>query len=296
MSKNKRVCLPVSWACNSNCIFCMDDWNLSEFVSLADIEKKLISAKKYWDEVTFSSLEPTLHPKLKEIIKIANNIWFKKIEIVTNWRKLEDYEFTKDLISSWLNEFNFSIHSYNSKKHDAIVRSLWAFNQAIKGLINVVKLSNKKNINISISVTVCKQNYKDIYKIVYFLEKFKPNNIILNILQPRNKAEENKDLTYVEYSQMISEFKKLKKFQAIKKNIYINWLVPCLEEELKDIVWYFNWAQINRKDEKGNYIVDYNPFKEKREECKKCFYNNACEWVWISYIEKFWWNEFKIVK
>jgi wyosine [tRNA(Phe)-imidazoG37] synthetase (radical SAM superfamily) len=49
----------------------MDDWKLAKFVSINEINKKLDSAKKYADEVTFSSLEPTFHPKLNEIAKLA---------------------------------------------------------------------------------------------------------------------------------------------------------------------------------------------------------------------------------
>lgn len=292
MQKSKRVCIPISWACNSKCIFCMDDWNLARFVTIEDITDKLTQAKIYGDEVTFSSLEPTLHPKLNEIVEIAKKKWFKRIEIVTNWRKLKDYDYSESLIKSWINEFDISLHSFDSEKHDYIVRSKWAYNEAITWLINIVKLSKKYDIVNSVSVTVCKQNYKDIKKIVYFLEKFNLWNIILNILQPKNHAEENKELTFVKYSLLIKEFLKLKELQNKYNNIYINWLVPCLEENLKDIIWYFNWAQINNKDEKGKYIVEYDPFKQKRKECEKCKYNNICEWVWISYINKFWWEEF----
>jgi wyosine [tRNA(Phe)-imidazoG37] synthetase (radical SAM superfamily) len=62
----------------------MDDWNLSKFISINDITSKLESARNYSDEVTFSSLEPTLHPKLDRIAKIAKTMNFKKIEVVTN--------------------------------------------------------------------------------------------------------------------------------------------------------------------------------------------------------------------
>lgn len=294
--QNKRTCIPISWACNSNCIFCMDNWDLSYFVSLDEIKQKLISARKYSDEVTFSSLEPTLHPKLQDIVKIAKSLKFSRIEIVTNWRKLQDYEYTEDLIKSWINEFDISIHHYNESKHDFIVRSKWAFKEWINWLLNVCKLSKKYDIENTVSVTVCKQNYKDIKKIVYFLEKFWLDNIILNILQPRQSAKKNKELTYIKYSDMIKEFLSLKEYQNKYNNIYINWLVLCLQEQLKDIIWYFNWAQINSKDDDWEYRVNFNTFKIKWENCKICLYEKNCDWVWESYIDKFWWEEFLPIK
>lgn len=296
MNKQKRTCLPISWACNSKCIFCMDNWNLAKFVTIDEIIQKLKSAKEYSDEVTFSSLEPTLHPKLNEIVEIARDMWFSRIEIVTNGRKLANFEYTESLVKSWINEFDISIHSYDSEKHDFIVQAKWAFLEWLSWLINVCKLSNKYDIKKTVSITICKQNYTDVYKIVYFLERFWLDNIILNILQLKNSANDNKELTHVSYSLMIQEFLKLKKYQNKYNNIYINWLVPCLHEQLKDMIWYFNWAQINNKDEKWEYLVEFNNFKEKRKECSSCKYNNICDWVWSSYIDKFWWDEFLPVK
>lgn len=294
--KNKRTCLPISWACNSNCIFCMDNWDLSYFVSLNEIRQKLISARLYSDEVTFSSLEPTLHPKLQDIVKVAKSLKFSRIEIVTNWRKLKNYQYTEDLIKAWINEFDISIHHYNKEKHDFIVWSKWAFDEWISWLINVCKLSKKYDMKKTVSVTVCKQNYKDIEKIVIFLEKFNLDNIVLNILQPRNSAIENKELTFIKYSLMVEEFIKLKNIQKKFNNIYINWLVPCLQEQLKEIIWYFNWAQINDKNDIWEYKVEFNSFKEKRKNCINCKYNNICDWVRSSYINKFWWEEFIPIK
>lgn len=294
--KLKRTCIPISWVCNSRCIFCMDDWSLSEFVTIDDIKRKLVSARKYSTEVTFSSLEPTLHPKLNQIVKLAKDMWFLGIEIITNWRKLKNFEFVHDLIISWLNKINISIHSYNEIKHDFIVWSSWAFKESIIGLLNVCKLSKKYNLKKTISVTVCKQNYKDIVRIVYFLEKFYPDNIIINILQPKNIANENKSLTFIKYSLMIKEFLKLNELQKLYKNIYINWLSFCLEKKLNNIIWYFNWAEVNFKNDDWDYIVEFNSFKEKREECKYCKYFNICDWVWKSYIDKFWWEEFNPVR
>lgn len=292
MEKSKRVCLPISWACNSKCIFCMDDWSLSSFITIDDITSKLSSARTYSDEVTFSSLEPTLHPHLNKIVEIAKSMWFVRIEIVTNGRKLNKYEYTESLIQSWINEFDISIHSYNSFKHDIIVWSKWAFIEGVNGLVNICKLSNLYPIKKTVSVTVCKQNYKDIYKIVHFLEKFWLDNIILNILQPRNAAKINKNQTYVEYSLMVNEFLKLQTLQETYKNIYINGLVPCLSIKLKDIIWYFNGAQINNKNDDWDYFVEFNTFKEKRIDCNNCKYFALCDWVWESYIDKFWWDEF----
>ena len=46
-AKNKRVCIPISGACDNHCVFCMDDKNLSSFISKEELTKKLLVAREY---------------------------------------------------------------------------------------------------------------------------------------------------------------------------------------------------------------------------------------------------------
>jgi MoaA/NifB/PqqE/SkfB family radical SAM enzyme len=99
----------------------MDDWSLSTFVKKEELYKKLDAAREYTNEVTFSSLEPSLHPDILEIALYARDIGFQMIEMVTNGNRLSDMNFCTKLIQAGINTFSLSIHSHNTKIHDAIV-------------------------------------------------------------------------------------------------------------------------------------------------------------------------------
>gem|GEM_PF-5848316 len=89
-------------------------------------------------------------------------------------------------------------------------------------MVNISKLKKDYNLVFNTNTTIIKQNYKEIYKIIYFLEKFPIDSIVLNVVIPQEEAYKNKNDILVKYSNMALEFKKLLLFQEKYNNIYIN--------------------------------------------------------------------------
>ncbi len=303
--KNQRVHILTSWWCTNDCIFCMDDKTLRNFISLEKCKKNLLDWLKYSKEVTFTSWEPTIHPKIVEMVKMAKELWYETIQIISNWRKYKDINFVLDLINAWVTDFIISIHWYNSLLHDSIVRKQWVFNDVLKWLVNISKLKKKYNLVFNTNTTIIRQNYKYTYKIVYFLEKFPIDSIVLNVVIPQQEALKNKNEILVKYSLMAEEFKKLVILQNKFNNIYINWFPYCLWKELDSLIWFRepvefeqDWVNIARHSDNHDLDVKWDielkiiNWKLKREECKQCIYFNNCEWIWESYINIYWWQEF----
>ncbi len=307
--KNQRVHILTSWWCTNDCIFCMDDKKLRNFISIEKVTKNLKEWLKYSNEVTFTSWEPTIHPKIVEMIEIAKDLWYKTIQIISNGRKYKDVNFLLSLINAWVTDFIISIHWYNSSLHDTIVRKKWVFNDVLKWMVNISKLKKDYNLVFNTNTTIIKQNYKEIYKIIYFLEKFPIDSIVLNVVIPQEEAYKNKNDILVKYSNMALEFKKLLLFQEKYNNIYINWFPFCLWDELSTMIWFRepvsfeqNWQNFARHSD--NHSLDLNEkielsminWKTKSDECTKCKYFSDCEGIWDSYINLFWWDEFLPVK
>jgi len=305
--KDQRVHILTSWWCTNDCVFCMDDKTLRNFISLENVRKNLLDWLKYSKEVTFTSWEPTIHPKIIDMVKIAKELWYKTIQIISNWRKYKNLDFLLNLINAWVTDFIISIHWYNSVLHDSIVRRKWVFEDVVKWLVNISKLKNRYNLILNTNTTIIKQNYKEVERIVYFLEKFPINSIVLNTVIPQEEALRNK-YVLIKYSKLVSEFKKLLKYQKEFNNIYINWLPYCLSEELKDLIWFRepvqfeqNWLKIARHSDNHSLELSWKldlkliNWKVKQESCKKCKYSLTCEWIWQSYIDIYWWGEFNYI-
>lgn len=287
--------MPISGACDNHCVFCMDDWSLSSFISVEEIEKKLKAAREYTDEITFSSLEPTLHPHILEIVAKAKGLWFRAIELVTNGNRLKDRTFCESLIHAGVNIFSLSIHSHIPEIHDALVRKPWAFEETITGLKHLAELGKTSPISIAIGTVVSRLNYQYIYESVKFFEYFSVDDIVLNVLQVKNSALSHISQIAVQYSLLVEEFQKLLPLQEKYHNIQINGFVPCISEKLVTSIWYFNGAWV-MPDASGNYSVALPEGKSKRTECSSCKYYNQCDGIWDSYVQAFGWDEFIPVK
>ena len=237
--KNQRVHILTSWYCTNDCVFCMDDKSSRSFIEESRLITNLKEWLKYSREVTFTSWEPTIHPLIIEFISIAKRLWYSKIQIVSNWRKYKDYNFVEELIKAWLNDFIISLHWDNSNLHDRIVRKNWAFNDTIAWMINVVKAKKKfKDIILNTNTTITGQNYKFILNIVKLLEKFPIDSLVLNAVIPQWEALKIENSTLIKYSFIAEELKKLLPIQGKFKNIYINWIPPCLSKDLNSIIGY----------------------------------------------------------
>lgn len=303
--KNQRLHILTSWLCTNDCIFCMENKDVREFISLEKVEKILKNWLKYSKEVTFTSWEPTLHPNLIDMVSLAKKYWYQVIQVISNWRKYKNYDYAENLIKAWVTDFIISIHSYNALSHDEIVRKKWAFNDVLEWIINISKLKKKYRLVFNTNTTILKNNYKDVIKIVYFLEKFPIDSLVLNIVIPQEEAIKNKINVLEKYSIMLEKFTDLQKFQNKYNNIYINGFPMCLSKDLLWIIWFREpvqfeqwWKYFARYSENqiNNINVDNKykiiNWKIKRKQCMNCKYYNDCEWIWDSYIKIYWWNEF----
>ena len=83
--------LPVRMACNLRCPTCFANSDVGRFASLDEVERMLdtiVENEGYADVVQFSGGEPTIHPRLIEILAMAKRKRIKAIMINTNGVRL----------------------------------------------------------------------------------------------------------------------------------------------------------------------------------------------------------------
>lgn len=306
MQKTQRVHILTSWWCINDCVFCMDDKTLRRFITLTAVEEQLRQGLLYSNEVCFTSGEPTIHPQIIEFIQLSKDMWYKCIQIMSNGRKYKDMKFVTDLIGAGITDFMISVHGSTALIHDAIVRRQWAFVDLLAGMINISKMKNKyPYIQLSTSTTVFRYNYLYMDKIVFFLEKFPIDTIVLNAIIPQQEALKNQQDVLIQYTEMLPILRRIIPIHRVYKNISINGFPYCLGEDMKNMLWYREPVMYSQGDEIHLQHVDSDNVshnldidtvhitgKEKRDLCKKCKHYNICEWVWSSYVWIYWWDEF----
>jgi len=281
--QQKRTWVRISNACNSKCLFCLDsdsqNWSLVEDKK---IKEEIRRWYKKWEfnKIIISGGEASIHPKFSEYINYAQNIWYDKIQTITNGIKFENLDFCKEIIDSWLQEITFSLHGHNPLIHDYLTWIPWSFQKAIKGLLNIRKFF--PNIIVNIDIVLNKVNINFIPDIIRFYNKLWVYEFDLLQIIPFGRAISNKNILFYDPIEKITIFEEI---GALSRNpkmvIWTNRLPPQVLEWYEDLIQDPNkieseilWEGRDQFEDFFNGWISPDCYKKR---CNSCFLKDFCE-------------------
>ena len=283
--KQNRIWVRIASSCNNKCIFCLDsnahDWT---FVDNDIVKKQIKEGFKEWYEnrVIISWWEASIDPKFAEYIKYAKDLGYDRVQTVTNGNMFALKSFTDKVFDAGLEEVTFSFHGHNTKLHDYLVDTKWAFMKSLKWLIYIKKYY--PNIIINIDIVVNKINIPYLPEIIkYFIKFWIYEYDILQIVPFWRGFHEHKDKLFYnleDYSDKLIETWKLSR---------IPWMYMWTNRfPAEAFEWYEDLIQDPRKiksEVMGEWRHHFEPFiiswwKKLQEcygkACDVCFQNQYC--------------------
>lgn len=183
-NKINNLILELNSNCNNNCIYCyIPEKTRSE---TADDNKEFFKRilidfrRKGVNNVDFTGGEPTLYPKLFELIRLAKKLGYENRTLVTNGRMLAYKGYCKKAFDSGINRVVISIDGPDERTADAITRSHGSFRQTIAAIKNIKSLG----IELGTTVVVNKLNYTLIPKTIKTLIDLGSDFINIQFLLP----------------------------------------------------------------------------------------------------------------
>jgi len=286
-------------------------WDI-KFVWLDLLKEKITwYAKNGYKSIGFLGGDISIHPDIIEIISFCKENNFININVISNWMKFDDYDFTKRIIKAWVTRINFSIHSHIDKVEDYLIQVEWWLQRKFKAIDNFKLFYNKWLLrdDISINIVLNSKNYKTIVETVLFYKyKKQINDIRINFIWLNKDVKENWDDLRISYTEFFPYLKKLI-YVSIKYKIRITFdTVPaCIlykvdKKNYKDIIRKFLWEDLDHITE-IDYINNKEQFDWKKrkkdilktqfDDCDICDYKESCQWIRKEYWNIYWWNEFK---
>lgn len=113
----RRPTVQVTLECQNSCPFCAQRGTKAHVLD-ADLFPQLEALRPTSEEVTFIGGEPTLAPRLPELIAEAKRLGFKGIGLQTNGRRLADRGYFAGLVAAGLTDVHLSIHGAEAAIHD----------------------------------------------------------------------------------------------------------------------------------------------------------------------------------
>ena len=286
----RRLDLKLGYSCNNNCRFCaVADKRGRRSKNLTDVEGDLRAGRADGaDFLVITGGEPTLDPKLVDIITMAHRLGYRDVQLQTNARMLSYRDLVNDLVAAGLTQVVPAVHGHVAALHDHLTKSPGAFDQAIAGLRNVCDAP----LTVITNTVVAKPNYAVLPDIARFLIEFGPDSMQFDFVHPMGNAE-------VEADTIVPVISQAARYVAEALDVTTSAGIPafyeaipyCLMPDHKQQAIELHMASCEVR-EPGRVEREYRRSrreddKRKGPQCHVCRYNLICEGVWREYAERF---------
>lgn len=123
----------VVFQCNQSCRFCFVSTHLPAAADEA-VEAAIRAAGQAGRKITLSGGEPTLHPRLVELVRLAKSVSAWPVQLQTNAIRLADKALVERLVAAGLDEAFVSLHGATAAVADAVTHAPGTFARTVVGL------------------------------------------------------------------------------------------------------------------------------------------------------------------
>lgn len=158
--------------CDSDCVFCVEKWNPQHRATpRVDVTRELILAGGgEYDMLFFASGEPTIHPRLFDLVELARGVGFTRFGMSSHFRALADPRFALKILRAGFEFFDISLHAADAEGQLAMNpigdegRSLA---EALKGLGVLGRLAEALELPVSVThkVVISRLNVTSLWEI-----------------------------------------------------------------------------------------------------------------------------------
>lgn len=168
-----RAKLDTGTFCNYDCEFCYYQGQLHLKTDYDTIVKRIDILHDYGiTEVDLSGGESSVHKDWFKILDYCDER-FENISTLSNGRKFSNEKFLVESKKRGLKEILFSVHGYDEKSHDEIVRRRGGW----KHIMRAIELAHKHGIIVRINCTIYQRNIDGLLKYHEVIIPLKPLEI-----------------------------------------------------------------------------------------------------------------------
>lgn len=316
-----RVHILTGAVCNNNCVFCMEEDREQRYVTNSQTSDEtvrwILSQHERFEEVCFTSGEPTTNPRLHHWVKMAKDAGARCISMMTNGRALSHENYAKRLMALGMNRFYVSIHGHTKKLHEGLTRTPDCFEQTLGGIDTIAKYK-RYGIELHTSTVITRRNLPHLADIYRFLRSHGVDQVVFNVMQANGRANTHFDLIFPTYTEIAATMREFLAEQQRVENPVQAFLVDiplCTTEGMPDFNRGYVEDYVHYEHEDTHGLLDADMLGErsggaqgelvqirrsdlddnarrKRAECKTCKYDAVCEGVWGNYLRRRGWDEF----
>lgn len=321
--KEKNIELNLGKVCNNRCIFCLDrraPKSAKKWLPVKRAREELERAREEGIEsLGLLGGEPTAHPRILEIVRMAKELGFQRIALASNGLKLSKKEFTESLVFSGVTRVGISIHGHNPRIEDFLSGRKGNFKKKVQAIENLLELFHRGMLphNVSLNAVLNRYNFKRMAPFCAFFKKIGINDTRFNMIRTDSCMERGEELT-PKLTELAAEIEKivLVNERVLRMEISFGDVPLCIYPfdilcskryaakyvgEIRDLdtscAVFLSPADLSveaqrfKWNEKKREIL-----KVQTEQCRSCTALNVCEGIWRSYTELYGTDEIKAIR
>jgi MoaA/NifB/PqqE/SkfB family radical SAM enzyme len=295
----ERVDVKTGFNCNNRCRFCVqgDKRDLYGNKDTDEVKKVLETARLDSDSIVFTGGEVTIRKDVVELVRYAKDLGFTRIQVQTNGRMLAYRKFTEQLIEAGANEFSPALHGHTAEIHDYLTGAKGAFRQTALG----IRLLRELGQTIITNAVITRANYRFLPELARVLVKLGVDQFQLAFVHPLGTAMTS-FYEIVPRMALIEPYVKeaLDVGLRARRSVMTEAIPYCFMEGYHEYIGERVVPRTKIFDAK-TVLEDYTEYrltegKAKRDACRECIYDEACEGPWREYPEHYGWDEFVPVR
>ncbi|HEV8222922.1 MAG TPA: radical SAM protein [Streptosporangiaceae bacterium] len=179
----RQLSIHLTDLCNSRCSFCVVGSPLvkTDSVRWGDIVAFLLdNAESSFESVNLHGGEPTIHPRLLDVLSLIQALGYGEAQIQTNGRRLKDADFVAQLSDRGVRLLVISLHGATAELHDSLTQAPGGFAETIAGIRN----AKRAGLRIRTNTVVTKQNLHELGDIARLCLDLQVDHVNISNLHP----------------------------------------------------------------------------------------------------------------
>jgi MoaA/NifB/PqqE/SkfB family radical SAM enzyme len=292
----KTLSLHVTDLCNEKCTFCVVGSPLysKDTVRYADLARFLVeNAGSGYEVVNLHGGEPTIHPRLFDLLDIAKLFGYPVIQLQTNARRLKNPSFVARLAERNVLRYVVSLHGVNAGIQDLLTQTPGGYDETIEGIRNVKAAGARVQVNTVLTRT----NMDQLSDICRLCMELGVDQINISNLHPVGSG-------YFALDQQAPDVAETRRYLmpaveavlAADREITLEGFPLCvvvpheglaIEDDSRDIRMMYH----------GEVHDSYDTFMDEEcrsygPPCQGCALRSSCGGVYVEYSERRGWTEF----
>lgn len=179
----KQLSMHVTDLCNEKCGFCVVGSPLakSDSVRYEELITFLVmNAGDGFESLNLHGGEPTILPRLMDLLETAQTFGYRDVQIQTNARRLKDMSFVRKLAERGVRGFVISLHGADSHVQDCLTQTPGGFAETIEGIRN----AKKAGLRVQVNTVVTRMNMGQLGNICRLCVELGVDQINISNLHP----------------------------------------------------------------------------------------------------------------